>query len=103
MSPFLKNALVILGLVAVLGLGIYLYLNQTDSELVTVNEGVRNQALIESQAFLRRLQELREVKLNDEIFFDERFRSLVDFRREPVPVEIGRDNPYAPIIPSTPQ
>ncbi len=101
MSPLLKNALVILGLVAVLALGFYLYLNQSDSELVTVNEGVRNQALIESQAFLRRLQELREVKLDDSLFFDERFQSLVDFRRETETVEIGRNNPYAPVRPET--
>ena len=98
MTPLLKNLLIGLGLALLILLGVYLY-QQRDitGNLVSVNSRVNNQAALETQDFLRRLQELRSVDLDDSLFFDDRFRSLIDWHIDVVPEQIGRENPFSPV------
>lgn len=46
--------------------------------------------------FLRLLQELDSIKLEPDILADPSFMSLQDFRVEPAPQPVGRQNPFAP-------
>lgn len=46
---------------------------------------------------LELLATLREIELDESIFEDPAFRSLVDFGQELVPEPVGRENPFAPI------
>ena len=43
------------------------------------------------------LLELRSLKLDEKIFTDPSFQSLVDFGRELVPEALGRTNPFEPL------
>lgn len=43
------------------------------------------------------LFELKAITLNDDIFSNPVFRSLVDFGQELVPEPVGRVNPFAPL------
>ncbi len=96
MSPLLKNLLIGLGIAVIALIGAYLYQQRPSEVVTTVNERVANQAALETQDFLRRLQELRDVELSDTIFTDERFESLVDWHVETRDEPIGKTNPFAP-------
>lgn len=47
--------------------------------------------------FARILVNLEGLRLNDDIFSDPLFRSLIDFSVDLEPQEKGRDNPFAPL------
>lgn len=100
MTPLLKNLLIGLGLALLALIGVYLYQQRGDSAAVLVNSRVTDQATLETQDFLRRLQELRAVELDDSLFSDDEFRSLVDWHREVEPESVGRSNPFSPFTPS---
>ncbi len=94
MSSSIQNIIVVVGLILVLGLGYYLYSANKDSVLSGSTSVVNSQIAIESADFIRRLDELKTLTLDDSIFSDARFRSFVD-RRKPVLQEVvGRNNPF---------
>ena len=103
MSPLLKNLLIILVLGAIVLLGVFLYLNQEKladlpgGKLLTTKEVASNDALLEAENFRERSQVFESVLLDDSLFTDERFKSLIDFRQPIVETDIGRANPYVPI------
>ncbi len=80
-------------------LGIYLYFNQglVGEALLSSEEAVSSDALLDTQNLLQRFQVFESVKLDNVLFVDERFKSLVDFRQPVVPTAIGRANPYVPV------
>ena len=97
MSPFLKNSLIVLGLIALAIFGYYLYITQSQAVIaVDNNTRVSNQAAAETQEFLRRLNELKTVDLEGDLFIDPRFQSLVDYSTPIVPSSVGRSNPFEP-------
>ena len=87
----------------VLGGGVWFGLSQdSDPEPLLTSEIVptgspstdsADQELVES------LLALRAVTLNVSIFDDPAFRSLKDFGTTIVPEPIGRENPFAPLVP----
>ncbi len=94
MSSSIQNIIVVVGLVLVLGFGYYLYSANKNSLLSGGTSVVSNQVAIESADFLKRLEELKTLKLDGAIFSDPRFKSLVD-RSHPVSQQVvGRDNPF---------
>lgn len=93
MTQKLQNILVILGIVAVAGIGYYLFIENGDISLK--NNLVDNQAAAETTQFLRKLNELKLIKLDGTIFSDHRFASLVDSTQPVLPVAQGRKNPFA--------
>lgn len=95
MSSLLKNLLFGLGLAILLWLGYTLFINGDDDG--TSNEEVINQANLEAQAFLAKLQSLRSIDIDGDIFNDPRFRSLQDFTVELEDEPTGRSNPFAPV------
>jgi hypothetical protein len=96
MSNLLKNLLIALVLAVVLFLGYNLFLAEDDETSLSSATG-ESQAARETQAFLVRLQSLRAVDINTNVFTDSTFRSLTDFRQEIVDEPTGRANPFAPV------
>lgn len=97
MSSFIKNSIIILGLALLAALGYYLFVLNKDSGIDITDISISNQAEAETQEFLRRLNELKNINLSGEIFSDQRFQSLVDFGTDVEPSQIGRENPFAPV------
>lgn len=87
---------------AVLVAGVYfLFLRNKDAEgpaLSTSTEGVAMTASAQAdRELLQLLEELSSINLEGSIFNDPLFRSLENFRVEPQPQPVGRDNPFAPV------
>ena len=95
MSTLLKNLLFALGLALILWLGYVVFIREDDGDIVESVE--LSQAQRDTQDFLVKLQQLRELNFGDRIFKDPRFQSLVDFRQDIEPEPVGRDNPFLPI------
>lgn len=92
MSPIIKNSLIALGFALMAWLG-YMYFFPSDGGVVveTVNPVAKN-----AQELLVALHQLQAVHIDDHLFQDPRFQSLVDFRQEITPEPIGRENPFTP-------
>jgi hypothetical protein len=108
--PKTKNIIIFLGIVVVIGALYFLYIKTTSSPALTVssttNTGpantatatVNNPGTLVANDFLTLLLGVSSIKLNDSIFSDAAFASLVD-----VPIDLtpngteGRPNPFAPI------
>lgn len=89
----IKTLITILGLILLLSMGYYL-LVLDDSSLQTSNEAVITQARLETEVFLRRLNDIQDVVLDTEMLSDGRFINRVDYSA-PVPVvPVGRENPF---------
>lgn len=97
MSSLLKNILLALGLALILWLGYRIFFATDDAALTENNSLIASEAARDTQEFLTRLQQLRNIKLDATIFADDRFRSFVDHRQEIVDEPVGRTNPFAPI------
>jgi len=95
MSSTLKNLIVIPGLLLIAGVGFYMYTQNQNA--VSGRTTVDNAAEIETSAFLMKLNELDNIKLEAQIFTDDRFNSLVDLSKPIVPEQVGRDNPFNPV------
>ena len=83
------------GLVLIAGLGYYLFVANNSSTIDGGNAAVERQAEAETQEFLRRLNELKTISLSEDLFNDERFRTLRDNSLPTQPVEVGRPNPFS--------
>lgn len=95
MGSFIKNAFIILSLVAIAAIGYYLIVAERGA-VITANDALSvGQAERETQEFLLHLGELQTIELSTALFSDPRFDSLVDFTEPVEPVPFGRPNPFA--------
>jgi len=92
MNSKLQNAFIIIGIIAIAGVGYYLFTQNGDISLD--NAEVDNQAAAETTVFLQKLNELKSIKLEGTILNDARFISLIDSSEVVVPLPVGRDNPF---------
>jgi hypothetical protein len=92
MTPKIQNVFIIIGIIAIAGIGYYLYTQNGGISLN--NEAVDNQAAAETAVFLQKLNELKRIELKGSILNDERFITLVDSSEVVVPVPVGRSNPF---------
>lgn len=98
-NKFLLGALA----AAVLVAGVYFLFLRNDEAAGPVlstdsSEGVAMTASAQAdRELLQLLQELSSINLEGSIFNDPLFRSLENFRVEPTPQPVGRDNPFAPV------
>ncbi len=97
MSSIFKNSIAILGFVLIVLLGYYLYVVKGDSVITSNDTLISNQADAETQEFLRRLNELEDIKLNKDILNDKRMTSLIDYSTIVPSVPVGRNNPFEPV------
>ncbi len=100
MTNLLKNLLIALVVAALLFAGYFFYLKDeiggTGDTPINRSQKTMRSAEEETQELLERLTVLNNIKIDDKIFEDERFRLLVDFRQDLGKEPIGRTNPFAP-------
>ena len=95
MSRFLQNALIFLGLALIVGLGYFLYTQNNATNLTdTENSAVSMQIELETADFLRRLNELKAIQLDDQLFDDPRFDSFMSFTAPLFDQPVGKANPF---------
>lgn len=94
MTGLIKNLIIGGGLLALAGIGYYLFVVQGTSTLNTGNSAGVSLAEIETQSFLKRLEDLQGITLSTSIFQDSRFRSLTDFSTLVNRVPYSRPNPF---------
>ncbi len=87
-----QNLFILIGIIALAGLGYYLFIQK---DAVTLNnEQIDNQISIDTSEFLHRLNHLKTIQLDGAILKDNRFLTLIDFSDDVAPVPIGRSNPF---------
>lgn len=94
MRTLIKNVLFALSFALLLWFGYRVFFKE---EPMGLDEQTQNAAVVEEQDFLARLKELRELKLESDLFDDEEFLSLTDFTVGVVDEDAGRPNPFAPV------
>lgn len=94
MKTLIKNILFALSFALLVWFGYRVFFKE---EPMALDEEMQNAAVVEEQDFLARLKELRELKLQNELFSDEEFLSLTDFAVGVVDEDAGRPNPFAPV------
>ncbi len=82
----------ILGIILIAALGYYLMTQRSSSNLQ--GSVPNNQIAAESSTFLRRLNDLKSITLDDSVFSNPRFDALVDFSEPISPEPVGRINPF---------
>ena len=90
MSSFIQNTIILGGVLVLLGLGYYMYTQDSGVETTDVSA----QVAAESAAFLNRLNELKAIELDGSIFSDPRFISLVNYATPVLSEPIGNSNPF---------
>lgn len=95
MSPLIKNLALALTLALIGWIG-YLIFFKEDEALVSQDVEL-NQAILDGQHFLMRIQELDQMSLEGAILNDQRFQSLLDLSVEPTTEDVGRENPFGPL------
>lgn len=97
MSPLFRNIVFALVLAAVAWLGYRFFFGADEAALEAESIDALSEGSRETQAFLRTLQQLKNISLDGTLFEDGRFRSLIDHRQEIVEEPAGRENPFAPV------
>jgi hypothetical protein len=90
MSSFIQNTIILGGVLVLLGLGYYLYTEEPGGD----SNEVSAQIAAESAAFLSKLNQLKAIELDETLFYDPRFRSLVNYSVPVVSEPIGDANPF---------
>ena len=94
MTSILKNIIVIAGLLAIAGIGYYLFVVERSATVASSGQSIDVVVAAETEGFLRRLRDLQEISLSREIFSDARFQSLRDFGSPIDRVSFGRSEPF---------
>jgi len=91
MSNFIQNLIILGGIVVLVVFGYYMYTQDTtlDSE-----SELSAQVAAESATFLRRLNELKAIELDGNIFSDPRFVSLINYSQPIIPESVGNPAPF---------
>ena len=87
-----KNVLGGVAILAVLGLGYYIWSSTSSAPLLSSDA-----TSVGSQEILATLGRLHTIKLDPALFQDPTFTSLSDFGVTIPPQEAGRRNPFAPV------
>ncbi len=92
-----KNLLLFIGIVAVLFIGYSVFFGNKETEVLTRAQATDTGESVVGRELLSTLLELRSITLDEKIFGDEVFRTLVDFSQPILPLPVGRENPFAPL------
>lgn len=84
----------IVGLIALSGLGYYFFVMEKEATLNTGGAPI-GQGELETQEFLRRLNDLQKIALPTDIFDDSRFTTLKNFGSLLEVVPYGRETPFS--------
>lgn len=100
MSYLLKNLIIVLTITLVLGGGYYFIYGGSDAEGTGTATVIDASLKQQTDKILADTKRINEYKLDDSIFSDPRFTSLVNTRIELGQVPTGRPNPFDPIDPA---
>ena len=92
MASIIKNIIVVIGLLALAGVGYYLFVANHDATIQTT--GGSASAEVETQAMLKRLEDLQSIRISTEILRDSKFQSLRSFNSVVSRVPVGRSEPF---------
>lgn len=101
MLDYLKEnkSLAAVVIIVVLGVGGYFAYRSSSNEALLSSTGTATETSQVSRELLLTISDLKTITLDNSIFTDEAFVSLVDFRVD-IPLQpVGRDNPFAPLGP----
>lgn len=96
MASLFKNTFVIILLLLTLAFGYYLFMQNKNATLNVQNNGVSLDVAVESAQFLQRLNELKTISLDNDIFLDPRFAAFTSYSGEVQPESVGQSNPFKP-------
>ncbi|MDP6387839.1 MAG: hypothetical protein QGG63_00980 [Candidatus Pacebacteria bacterium] len=91
-----KISILIITIAIVAGAAYTILFSEKESALL-VAERPEDSVSTQESDLLTLLLDLRSVKLDESVFSDPVFKSLVDFGQELVSEPVGRENPFAPI------
>jgi len=97
MSSLIKNLIMVLGLVLIVALGYYLFVIQGNSSLNLGAAQLQSEIDLESQQFLRKLNQIQNISLDVFILNDPRLTVLIDSKPLPGTYPIGRPDPFAKV------
>lgn len=92
-----KNTLLIIVIIVLLFSAYTILFGNDDDNVLSVIEPQGPGATVERE-LLALLLELRSIELNENIFNDPVFKSLINFSRPIAPEPVGRENPFAPVV-----
>jgi hypothetical protein len=101
MLDYLKEnkGLAAIVILVVLGVGGYFAYRSSSSDALLSSSSTATETSQVSRELLLTISDLKTITLDNSIFTDEAFVSLVDFRVD-IPLQpVGRDNPFAPLTP----
>lgn len=100
MMPFINRYqnFLIAAVLIIAAFVVYTFLFTGEEEAVLSEREVSEEAAVDND-LIALLLELRAINLDDSIFNDSIFQSLVDFSQELVPEPVGRTNPFSPLEP----
>lgn len=96
MSSTIRNIILLVALIAILGVGYFMFFQGGEEELLTSGVSDTERAELQTQNLLSQLQELQRIQIDQSIFADPRFMSLQDWRQQLADEPTGRPNPFAP-------
>jgi biopolymer transport protein ExbD len=97
MNSLIKNLLIAVSLVLVAFFGYILLSGNEGMGIVVTSTDTGGAALVDSDEIRRALNELGSYTINGELFNDQAFKDLRDFRLNLGTEQTSRKNPFAPI------
>lgn len=97
MSGLIKNLLFALGLALILWLGYAVFFADDEEDLAVENTSLTSAAARDTQDFLVLFNQLKEIELEQTLFNDPAFNSLIDYRQPIESEPVGRVNPFEPV------
>lgn len=91
-----KTLLIVLVVVIVAFIGYTMFFDGGDSSNVLTSQSAVTRGGGDNELLIL-LINLKSITLDESLFGDEAFRSLIDFGQELVPEPTGRQNPFAPV------
>lgn len=94
MTSLLKNLLIFLAIIATGAIGYYLYTQGNDPSAKASNDAINASITLQTESFLKSLNELKTISLDGSIFSDPRFNSLTSYTSPVQAQAIGRPDPF---------
>jgi hypothetical protein len=92
MLSILKNIVILIGFIATLALGYFLYIRPMGMD--DSNSNLQLEITYKADRFVQRLNELKQIELSGDILADRRFTSLTSFSSPVQSEPVGRENPF---------
>lgn len=89
----IKNIIALLSIVAIAGIGYFLFIERNGSALDLVTaQNISTQLLTNTQVFIERRTTLDRIRFDFAVLDDERFTSLRSYASPVIPVPVGKQN-----------